>query len=280
MTESAIEAVPETAKTNARTSFWDLLAAEWIKFWSLLSITWTLVVSGVAILAFNCYSAYGDYANLEGFSAAARADFTKYAMFDAFTPVSCLVLILALGAIGANVVVSEYSTGLIRSTFTAVPARGAVMVAKLVVVTAVSSLYGLVVVGGSFFVTQAILDQKDVGLSITDPGVAERVLASVLMAPLAPLVAMAIGVLLRHSIATISGYVVAYILVPISLSEQTYATAVIGHLTPYRAWMRITDIDFGSRPYPWPISDAWTVYAVWAMVAVILTVVVVKRRDH
>ncbi|WP_244253306.1 ABC transporter permease [Micromonospora antibiotica] len=280
MTGSTTAAVPGSANTGALASFRDLLAAEWIKFWSLRSTTWTLVMSGVAILAFNGYAAYGDYANLEGFSAAARADFTRYAMSDAFTPSSFLALMLALGALGVNVVVGEYSTGLIRSTFTAVPARGAVMAAKLVVVTAVSSSYGLVVIGGSFFATQAILDRKDVGLSITDPGVAERVLASVLMAPLAPLVAMAVGVLLRHSIATISVFVVAYLLVPISLSGQTYATAVLGHLTPYRAWMRIADIEFGSQPHPWPVSGAWTVCAVWAIVAVILTVVVVKRRDH
>ncbi|WP_329010357.1 hypothetical protein OG271_27600 [Micromonospora rifamycinica] len=44
--------------------------------------------------------------------------------------------------------------------------------------------------------------------------------------------------------------------------------------------MRVADIEFGGQPYPWPISDAWTVYAVWATGAVILAVVVVKRRDH
>ncbi|WP_238323880.1 ABC transporter permease [Salinispora pacifica] len=160
------------------------------------------------------------------------------------------------------------------------PARHGVMAAKLAVVTAVSLGYGLVVVGGSFFVTQAILDGKDVGLSITDPGVLERLLASVLMAPLTALVAMAIGVLVRHSFGTLSTFVLAFMLLPLALSERLYATAVLGHLTPYRAWMRIADIEFGSQPYPWTASGAWTVYAVWAVLAAILTVVVAQRRDH
>ncbi|NLU80475.1 ABC transporter permease [Micromonospora sp. HNM0581] len=201
-------------------------------------------------------------------------------MFDAFTTASCVALMLSLGAIGANIVISEYNTGLIRSTFVAVPARGAVMAAKLVVVTAVSSAYALVVVGGSFFVTQAILDGKDVGLSITDPGVPERLLASVLMAPLTALVAMAIGVLVKHSIGTLTTFVLSFMLLPLALSERLYATAVLGHMTPYRAWLRIADIEFGNQPYPWTTSGGWTVYAVWAVVAMIVSVLVVKRRDH
>ncbi len=274
------ESVSETVRPEVRTSFHDLFAAEWIKLWSLRTTTWTLVLSALAIFGFNCYSAYGDYANLEDFSAAARADFSRYAMYDAFTAASCIALVLSIGAIGANIVVSEYSTGSIRSTFVAVPARRGVLAAKLAVVTAVSSSYGLVVVGGSFFVTQAILDGKDVGLSIFDPGVPERLLASVLMAPLTALVAMATGVLVRHSIGTLTTFVLSFMLLPLALDEQLYATAVLGHLTPYRAWMRIADIEFGSPSYPWTTSGAWTVYAAWAVLATILTVVVAQRRDH
>nr|WP_281171608.1 hypothetical protein [Salinispora cortesiana] len=43
--------------------------------------------------------------------------------------------------------------------------------------------------------------------------------------------------------------------------------------------MRIADIEFGSQPYLWTTSGAWTVYAVWAVLATILTVVVAQRRD-
>ncbi|HWS37277.1 MAG TPA: ABC transporter permease [Actinoplanes sp.] len=272
--------VAEPARKEVRADFRDLLASEWLKLWSLRSTAWTLLLSAAAIFVFNCYSAYGDYINLEKFSAAARADFSRYAMFDAFTTASCVALMLSLGAIGANIVVSEYNTGLIRSTLVAVPARGAVMAAKLLVATAVSAVYGLVVVGGSFVVTQAILDGKDVGLSITDPGVPERLLASVLMAPLTALFAMAIGVLVKHSIGTLTTFVLSFMLLPLALSDRLYATAVLGHMTPYRAWLRITDIEFGDQPYPWTTSGGWTVYAVWAAVSVAVSVVVVKRRDH
>ncbi|WP_240956493.1 ABC transporter permease [Micromonospora sp. HNM0581] len=280
MTETRTEVTAAPVRKEIKADFRDLVASEWLKLWSLRSTAWTLLLSALAIFVFNCYSAYGDYANLEKFSADARADFSKYAMFDAFTTASCVALMLSLGAIGANIVISEYNTGLIRSTFVAVPARGAVMAAKLVVVTAVSSAYALVVVGGSFFVTQAILDGKDVGLSITDPGVPERLLASVLMAPLTALVAMAIGVLVKHSIGTLTTFVLSFMLLPLALSERLYATAVLGHMTPYRAWLRIADIEFGNQPYPWTTSGGWTVYAVWAVVAMIVSVLVVKRRDH
>ncbi|MEV6305194.1 ABC transporter permease [Actinoplanes sp. NPDC051861] len=260
--------------------FRDLLVAEWMKWWSLRSTTWTLLLSALTILTVNCWSAYNDLTNFERFSADARADFTRYAMSDAFTPSSCLALMLAIGALGAGVVVGEYSTGLIRTTFVAVPSRAAVIAAKLLVLLAVTTGYGLIVGVGSFLATQTILDGKGAGLELSDPGVPEQVLATVLLAPLTALVAMAFGILVRHSIGTLTAFVLAFMLLPLALGEDLYATALLSHATPYRAWLRIADIQFGDQPYPWTPAGGWTVYAVWAAVSIALAVTVVRRRDH
>ncbi|MFF3686085.1 hypothetical protein [Streptomyces sp. NPDC002187] len=58
-----------------------------------------------------------------------------------------MVLILATGSIGALTVVGEYSTGQIRTTFAAVPARRSVVAAKVAVVTAVMLVHCAVVAG-------------------------------------------------------------------------------------------------------------------------------------
>lgn len=58
-----------------------------------------------------------------------------------------MLLALAAGAIGAVSVTGEYGSGLIRTTFTAVPARRSVMAAKAIVLTAVMTVFGAVVAG-------------------------------------------------------------------------------------------------------------------------------------
>jgi hypothetical protein len=251
-----------------------------MKLWSLRSTLWTFVLSALAVVGFNGFGAYEDYLHWDGFSAAAHADFSKYAMLDAFSNISCLGLMLAIGAIGANVVVGEYSSGLIRTTFVAVPARGSVMAAKLLVVTAVTTVFGVAVAAASFALTQAILSGQDAGLSITHPGALLGMAASALMAPLSALVGMAVGVIVRHSVATMVTFVFVFLVFPLATSDNNYVAALIAHTTPYHAWLRLMDIDFGHVSYPWSTPGAWTVYVVWALCAAATTVITVRRRDH
>ena len=63
---------------------------------------------------------------------------------------------IAAVVLGALVVTTEYGTGMIRSTFAAVPSRGRVLAAKAVVVAAVLFVVGTVTAlvgywGGNFF---------------------------------------------------------------------------------------------------------------------------------
>ncbi|MFF2023153.1 hypothetical protein ACFVW2_15315 [Streptomyces sp. NPDC058171] len=51
--------------------------------------------------------------------------------------------------------------------------------------TVVATVFGAVVAGVSFAVTQALFDRRDVGVSLGDPGALRVVVASVLLAPVA-----------------------------------------------------------------------------------------------
>jgi hypothetical protein len=240
-----------------------------------------LALSALAIIGFNGYGAYNDYLHWYGFSSDARADFSKYAMADAFTGTSCMVLMLAIGAVGANVVVGEYSTGLIRMTFVAVPARRSVMAAKVLVVTVVTTVFGAVVAATSFGLTQAILSGRDAGLFIGHPGALRGVMASALLAPVAALVGMAVGVIIRHSVTTVVTFVLIFMLGPLSLSDNDHLSAVVAHATPYHAWLRLViEGGFGRIVHPWTTTGAWIVYAVWALGATALTVITVHHRDQ
>ncbi|MGI3223427.1 hypothetical protein ACRJ4B_05095 [Streptomyces sp. GTA36] len=187
---------------------------------------------------------------------------------------------LALSAIGATAIVGEYRTGMIRTTFTAVPARRSVMAAKVCVVTAVTTVFGAVVAAASFGLTQAVLSARHIGVPIDHPGALRVVVASALLAPVSALLGMALGTLIRHSAATMTANVVILLLLPLVFSADRHWAAVVDHALPTGAWIRLVDADQQAVAYPWTLTGAWTVYAVWALAAAAVAVTSVQRRDQ
>jgi ABC-2 type transport system permease protein len=113
-------------RDEARQGFGDVVRAEWIKLSSVRSTWWTmiaLVVLGAGLTIALCA------ANAE-WLASPDADespgsFITWGMMIA--QVTALVL-------GVLAVTSEYGTGMVRSTFAAVPRRGRVLAAKALLV--------------------------------------------------------------------------------------------------------------------------------------------------
>lgn len=272
---------PHTDEPRAR--FRDVVAAEWIKHRSLRSTPLAYGVTALAVVGFNAGTAHDLVSHWTERDAAGRASFVREGvpLQQAFTGNAALILMIALGAIGALVIVGEYGTGTIRTTFAAVPARHAVMGAKVVVVTVVTSLFGVCVAGLSFAATQTILDGRGLGVPLSHPGAARVILASALLAPVCALTGMALGAVIRHTSATmIASFVVLQVL-PLVLSDGRYWSAVAGHALPYRAWLRLTTSDHRAPvDFPWTTGGAWTVLAVWTLVPALVTVVCVRRRDQ
>ncbi|WP_369216543.1 ABC transporter permease subunit [Streptomyces flavofungini] len=265
-----------------RARFLDLVAAEWIKLRSLRSTWIAYGVTALAVIAFNAGTAYDTYTYWAQRSAADRADYVRagIALREAFTANAAMVMMLALGAIGALAIIGEYSTGTIRTTFAAVPARRSVMAAKTVVVTAVGTVFGAFVAGASFVLTQAILDGRDAGLPMSHPGALRVVVASALLAPVCAVVGMAIGTVIRHTSATMIASVVVILVLPIVFTEGRHWSAVAGHATLYQSWSRLVEVGPRRTDFPWTTGGAWTVYAVWALTASVLAVTSAQRRDH
>ncbi|MER5867011.1 ABC transporter permease [Kitasatospora sp. NPDC002040] len=269
--------------TTARARFTDLLAAEWIKLWSLRSTGWSLLAGALAVLGINVGTAYDHYKYWDQYDESSRAAFLRndIGLVDAFTANSGMVLVLVLGAIGAVAVTGEYGSGLIRTTLAAVPARRSVMAAKALVVTAVTAVFGTALALVSFLLTQVVLDGRDAGLTLGHPGALRLVLASGLLAPVAALVGMALGAVARHSAASVVAATGLLLMVPLFLSEDRYLTAVLRHAQPFTAWQRLADFGrFGEVAHPWTTGGAWLVYLVWALGAAALAVTVVHRRDQ
>ncbi|WP_433546207.1 ABC transporter permease subunit [Streptomyces sp. CA-294286] len=279
---SAYASVGGLGADEPRARFLDLVAAEWIKLRSLRSTWIAYGATALAVTAFNAGTAYDTYSHWPERGAADPADYVRAGipLQEAFTANAAMVMMLALGAIGALAIIGEYSTGTIRTTFAAVPDRRSVMAAKTVVVTAVAGVFGSVVAGTSFVLTQAILDGRDAGIPISHPGALRVVVASALLAPVCAVVGMAIGSVVRHTSATLVASVAVILVLPLVFSDGRHWSAVAGHATLYQAWLRLVEVGTPQTDYPWTTGGAWTVYAVWALTAAVLAVTGAQRRDQ
>ncbi|PKV89973.1 ABC transporter permease [Streptomyces sp. TLI_146] len=211
--------------------FRDLIAAEWIKMRSLRSTPWTVALITLFVIGSATVATLADKA-----AGSEPADFLAY---DAYPPSGYMTLILVAGSMGTLTVVSEYSSGLIRTTTVAVPDRGAVVLAKAVVTALLWTAVGTVASIGSFLVSQAILDGRGAGVAITHPDVLRPLVASALLAPVCALVGLGLGVLLRHTAGTMLTSVFALLMLPTMFSESNRWSADAKHLMVSAAWTRL-----------------------------------------
>jgi ABC-2 type transport system permease protein len=138
------------------------LASEFTKLRSVRSTYWTLgalfIVSvglSVAITAGTAANFANNPGNKAGFDATQTS-------LGAFFELGQLII----AVIGAMVITSEYSTGMIRTSLTAQPRRGVVYAAKAIAFTAVTLVISIVTSFIAFFAGQAMLSGKGVAASL------------------------------------------------------------------------------------------------------------------
>jgi ABC-2 type transport system permease protein len=268
--------------TEPRAQFRNLLAAEWIKFWSLRSTTWALGLSALAIIAVNLKPAKYFYDTFPVGDPGPASRYVQAALSVSFSIIAADILMLVAGSIGALMIVSEYATGMIRTTLAAVPDRRAVLAAKACVLTAVMLGYGTLVAGTSFGLDQAILSGRHIGLSITHPGALRFVAAAALLAPVCALIGMALGVLIRHTAATVVGTVLVLFLLPALFTDTYRWTAAVSHAMPFNAWRRLAEVDmtqFNVSHHPATVGGAWLTFAAWPVISTLTAAIVIHRRD-
>ncbi len=166
----------------------------------------------------------------------------QHQSFDPTSVSLCGVYIAAvlLGALAVRSVTSEYSTGMIRSTFTAMPARRPVLAAKAATdATLVFSVALLCNVAG-FELGQRILAGKHLQVALSHPGVLQAI---VFGAAAVSLVAIGVGLggVIRHTAGSntalallIVGGVTLGQLLPAALRQYLPGTAIQAAVTVHR----------------------------------------------
>jgi hypothetical protein len=122
---------------------------------------------------------------------------------------------LAIAVLGALVITGEYSTGMIRASFAAVPKRLPVLWAK----TAVFGLVTLLLMVGpvliAFFASQAILSRHHIlQVSFSHPGVARSVIGGAVYLMLVGIFALGIGAIVRNTAGAIATFAGIFFVIP------------------------------------------------------------------
>ncbi|WP_214317505.1 ABC transporter permease subunit [Nonomuraea sediminis] len=257
----------------------DLVAAEWIKLWSLRSTRWVIGLGVLVMIGISVQRAVDSYNAWPSFTPMEKAHFDPMTL--ALNGFGAVLLVIGAGSLGALAVVGEYASGLIRTTLIAVPARHRVVAAKVVVVAGVMLTVGALVAVATFEVSQAIMAGRGMGLSLGDPGVPRVIAANALLAPVSALVGMGLGALLRHTAGTVVAVCALLVVLPMSFKPNVHqwVNDLYG-LFPFYVWRTCLSLtDPRDSPALPTVTGSWLVFALWPLAAALIALLAVRHRD-
>ena len=155
---------PEVSAAAPATTvgFENLLRSEWTKLRSLRSTYWSAAFVVLATVGLGIFMG-ARWAHQSG-PIPPGFDSTNTSLSGVY------LAQIIVGALGVLTITSEYATGMIRATFSAVPQRRTLLAAKAVVLAVATLVLAEAVCFVAFLSCQALLANKGVGVSLGDPG--------------------------------------------------------------------------------------------------------------
>lgn len=232
-----------------------VLNAERIKLSTTRSPLWSAVAVAVLSLGLAAMQASTVY-------GPGPLEPQKAAMGVAVFGVPVLMILSAL------TVTNEYRSGLIRTTFMAVPNRTLVLVAKAIVAAAFSSFYAAVMVVASIVVARSDPDWRLVG-------------AIALYAALAAVLGVAVGALLRASAGAVALLLLWPLVAEPLMGNMPNISTEVGPYLPFGNAFIFTGVQWLYPDYamPWGPLGSIMYFAGVAAAAFVAALVSVNRRD-
>ena len=270
---------PRTRIHTGRVTQMRVAVSEWTKLRTLRSTRYALLTGVAMTIGFAIIPALVNASRWSTMSAADRAGFHPLET----SLIGVTIAQLAIGVLGVLVISGEYSTGMIRSTFAAVPKRLPVLWAKAGVFGLVTLVLALPSTLIAFFSAQAILrghslNGHDIALSFSDPGVARAVIGGALYLTLIGLLGLGLGAILRNTAGGISALAaILFVLPPLtSVLPASWGDAISPYL-PSNAGTAIMQTG-----HPAHTLAPWTglgLLAGYTAVAIALAAIQLRRRD-
>jgi ABC-type transport system involved in multi-copper enzyme maturation permease subunit len=286
-----------------------VVASEFTKLRSVRSTYWTLgallIVSvgiGVAVMAGQSSSLTHNPGNKAGF------DGTQVSLIPFFE-----IGQLVIAVLGALTITSEYSTGMIRTSLTAMPRRGLVYAAKAIVFTTVTLVIALVTSFVAFFAGQAMVAGTGVGASLfgnvkipanaifNGPGspgsppkvtfqgtdvisastVLSAVIGTALFVTLVAVIAFGLGAIIRHTAGTITTVIGIMFVIPIlvQLLPDNWRWDITRFFPDAAGRVISVTVPGGGNPHLWSSWPQMIVTACYAVGLLAIGAYLFRKRD-
>jgi ABC-type transport system involved in multi-copper enzyme maturation permease subunit len=172
------------------------VAMEWVKLRTLRSTTWVLCAGLALSVALGVVAGYN----------------TRSVTGD---PTSNVLAQVVLGVLGALMMTSEYSSGMIRVTLATVPRRPLMLAAKATVFGLAGLIAGEITTFASFLLGTAVLRPSVPHPSLSDPATARAVALTGLYLTLIGLAGLGVGTIIRHGPGAVATLVGALFVLPL-----------------------------------------------------------------
>lgn len=252
----------------------NVIRSEWTKIWSVRSTMWTLLIGFLLTVGLSALICWGTEANYSQIRPEQRATLDP-------TSTSLAGLVfgqLALAVFGVLFISSEYSTGGIRTTLTAVPQRLRVLTAKAIVLAVVAVVVGMISSVVAFVVGQAFLSRVGIEAHLGDPGVLRAVVGGGLYLLASAMFGFALGALLRHSAAGISLAIALLLVVPplTNLLPGDWGHWIEKYFTSNAGQQITSVVPSDDALGPWA---GYAVFTLWWLVILVIAGALMARRD-
>lgn len=263
-------------------AFHRVLNSEFIKFRTLMSTLILLASTALVMVGFAALSAWGtgqfaeQVANDPEAAAAMAAQGGDLAVSIPTSGISFAQLIL--GSLGVLLMSSEFTTGMARSTFAAVPKRLSPFLAKLIVVMVSAFLLTAVSIYIAGLVSLPIVDNYNLKLDLGSSQSVKLLLVNSLYVAAVAAIGMALGTIVRNSAGGIMSLVgllfvapIAFQLIPGDFFKEANKYLPTSTISPLTAVEHVPET-----------LEAWQaalVLGAWVVVPVALAMVLLKKRD-
>jgi ABC-2 type transport system permease protein len=294
MTETRTGPTRSSAGTKG-VSFGGVLRSEWIKLWSLMSTRILLLLTLAAIIGIGALAVLIRYTYLEETARSAReqgqtmtpemleASFPPGSGFDLYNlPNAGLQIgILILGSLAVLFMSSEYATGMIRSTMSAVPRRTPAFVAKAIILAAISYVITTIAGAATFLIAMPVFQGMGFDLDWTTEGVLYSIFTGGLYVAGVALIGLSLGTSLRNSAGGITVLVAMFFVLSIAAGFMTLIPGdfwkYVPQYIPSEAGGRFLSIGHTDG-----VIDPWhggLIFLGYVLLFLVPALIVLKKRD-
>ncbi|KLU08214.1 MULTISPECIES: ABC transporter permease subunit [unclassified Kocuria] len=188
------------------------------------------------------------------------------------------LVMLLLGALAVLFIGSEYSTGAVRTTMTAVPRRTPVMLAKTVVLSVVAFLFGVLSAFLCHLLVQPILAGGDLGYDVWQEAILLNILAVGLFYMITAWLGFGLGALLKSTTWGIVVLVVLLLVLEFVLFALSFEW--LEDAKPYSPGAASTQLTTVYQPSDAVLNhvESGLVYGAWGLLLVLAGILVTKKR--